>query len=68
LDTRVSSITHFGKIAEVLYVRRVEGGAPSQLRKCVLDYPTYGVELSMVEHENTIFSDVRVTSMWIVTI
>ena len=40
----------------------------SQLRKRELDYPTYYVELSIVEHGSASFWGVKVTSKWITRI
>ena len=48
--------------------RKVVAYSLSQLRKRELDYPTYYVELSIVEHGSAIFSGVNVTSKWITRI
>ena len=64
MDTRASSITQFGKIMEVVQVRRVEAYASSQPRKCELDYKTQDVKLTIVEHGNSDLSDKRMIARW----
>jgi hypothetical protein len=64
LDTKVSSITHHGKIEDVLYVRRVEVYASGQLRNHELYYLIYDLDSSIMEHGDVIYLTKRVTSRW----
>ena len=57
LDTRVSSITHHGKIEDVVYVRRVEVYASGQLRNHELYYLIYDLDSSIMEHGDVIYLD-----------